>query len=109
MTASKLVLDRWTRREFNRRCSIPLKRDYLWQIETGVIRTFTLLEDGTVVNLGLRTINRAEINPSRNCRNSWHYQGYGHAIAQTIGERRRNSTLRSLFYSRARRTTFLAL
>jgi CRP-like cAMP-binding protein len=40
-------------RQFVRRSSIPLKRDCLWQIESGVVRTMTCLEDGNVATLGL--------------------------------------------------------
>jgi CRP-like cAMP-binding protein len=40
-------------RTFTRRSLLPLKRDCLWQIETGVVRTFTWLEDGNIVTLGL--------------------------------------------------------
>lgn len=39
--------------KFARRSQLPLGRDYLWQIETGVVRTLTSLEDGTIVTLGL--------------------------------------------------------
>ena len=39
--------------KFARRSLLPLGRDYLWQIETGVVRTLTWLEDGTTVTLGL--------------------------------------------------------
>ena len=38
---------------FARRSLLPLRRDVIWQIETGVVRTLTWLEDGTSVNLGL--------------------------------------------------------
>lgn len=38
---------------FARRSLLPLKYDALWKIETGVVRTLTLLEDGTLVTLGL--------------------------------------------------------
>lgn len=40
-------------RKFARRSQLPLKQDSLWQIETGVVRTLTCLEDGTTVTLGL--------------------------------------------------------
>lgn len=43
----------FTTRKFARRSELPLKQDYLWQIETGVVRTLTCLEDGTTVTLGL--------------------------------------------------------
>jgi len=38
---------------FARRSLLPLRQDSLWKIETGVVRTLTLLEDGTSVTLGL--------------------------------------------------------
>lgn len=41
------------RSKFPRRSVLPLGRDYLWQIETGVVRTSTWFEDGTIVTLGL--------------------------------------------------------
>lgn len=40
-------------RSFGRRSLLPLKANTLWKIETGVVRTITWLEDGTVVTLGL--------------------------------------------------------
>ena len=39
--------------QFARRSFLPMKRDHLWKLETGVVRTLTWLEDGTVVTLGL--------------------------------------------------------
>lgn len=41
------------RRTFARRALLPLGRDYLWQISTGVVRTLTVSEDGTSITLGL--------------------------------------------------------
>lgn len=41
------------RRRFTRRSLLPLGRDYLWQIETGIVRTLTFSEDGTPITLGL--------------------------------------------------------
>jgi CRP-like cAMP-binding protein len=38
---------------FTRRSLLPLKRDVLWKIKTGVVRTLTLLEDGTSITLGV--------------------------------------------------------
>lgn len=38
---------------FGRRSLLPLRRDSLWLLETGVVRTLTALEDGTSVILGL--------------------------------------------------------
>ena len=40
-------------RYFQRRDQLPTRRDHLWKIESGVVRTFTYLENGTVVTLGL--------------------------------------------------------
>lgn len=56
MTASSFLSPRSTyvkRRIFARRALIPLERDYLWQISTGVVRTLTYSEDGTAITLGL--------------------------------------------------------
>ncbi len=56
MTMSRLVSVRsldLKRSKFPRRSLLPLGRDYLWQIETGVVRTLTWFEDGTTVTLGL--------------------------------------------------------
>jgi CRP-like cAMP-binding protein len=56
MTASRLLptssID-FKRSHFARRSLLPASRDYLWQIETGVVRSLTVLEDGTSVTLGL--------------------------------------------------------
>ena len=38
---------------FERRSLLPLRRDSLWLLETGVVRTLTMLEDGTSIILGL--------------------------------------------------------
>ena len=38
---------------FDRRAIIPLKENILWQIEVGVVRTSTLLEDGELITFGL--------------------------------------------------------
>jgi CRP-like cAMP-binding protein len=40
-------------RTFKRRDFLPLSRTLLWQIETGVVRTLTCNEDGTVIPLGV--------------------------------------------------------
>jgi CRP-like cAMP-binding protein len=39
--------------QFSRREHLPNKQNALWQIETGVVRTMTWLEDATIVTLGL--------------------------------------------------------
>lgn len=38
---------------FTRRSALPQHASNLWKIETGVVRTFTYLEDGTSVTLGV--------------------------------------------------------
>ena len=38
---------------FDAHVNLPLKPDHLWRIESGVVRTHTWLEDGTVITLGL--------------------------------------------------------
>jgi CRP-like cAMP-binding protein len=38
---------------FKRRSLLPLRQDCLWKVETGAVRTFTWLEDGTILALGL--------------------------------------------------------
>lgn len=54
MSISKLaILPTQTQsRQFNRRDIIPLWPDILWKIETGVVRTVTWLEDGTLISMG---------------------------------------------------------
>ncbi|MFB2922179.1 MULTISPECIES: Crp/Fnr family transcriptional regulator [Aerosakkonema] len=42
-----------TQRKFARASLLPLGEDFLWQIETGVIRTMTWQEDGTCITFGL--------------------------------------------------------
>ena len=39
--------------KFVARSRIPARTDYLWQIQTGVVRTTTSLDDGTTVVLGI--------------------------------------------------------
>jgi len=39
--------------QFSRRVHLPNQKNALWQIETGVVRTMTWLEDATIVTLGL--------------------------------------------------------
>jgi len=46
-------LIQWKPRQFARRSRLPLQLNCLWQIESGVVRTFTWLENGTIVPLGL--------------------------------------------------------
>jgi CRP-like cAMP-binding protein len=41
------------RRQFSLRSPLPLNQDCLWQIEAGIVRSLTWLEDGTVIALGL--------------------------------------------------------
>ncbi|MBD1926087.1 Crp/Fnr family transcriptional regulator [Trichocoleus sp. FACHB-90] len=40
-------------RKFARRSLLPLEQDYLWKIESGVVRTLTWLEDDTPITLGV--------------------------------------------------------
>jgi CRP-like cAMP-binding protein len=42
-----------TEYKFNRRSLLPLRVNELWQIKSGVVRTFTWGEDGNVIHLGL--------------------------------------------------------
>ncbi|MEA5603756.1 Crp/Fnr family transcriptional regulator [Nostoc sp. UHCC 0252] len=42
-----------TKENFTRRSFLPEHQNSLWRIETGFVRTFTYLEDGTTVALGL--------------------------------------------------------
>lgn len=42
-----------SRQIFARRSHLPNRINSLWQIETGVVRTVTWLEDGTIITLGL--------------------------------------------------------
>jgi CRP-like cAMP-binding protein len=42
-----------SKRLFTRRSVLPNNQLFLWKIETGVVRTLTWLEDGTVVPLGI--------------------------------------------------------
>ncbi|MBD2435197.1 Crp/Fnr family transcriptional regulator [Nostoc sp. FACHB-110] len=42
-----------TKQHFTRRSFLPEHQNILWQIEKGFVRTFTYLEDGTTVALGL--------------------------------------------------------
>jgi CRP-like cAMP-binding protein len=41
------------RQNFSRRSLLPIKKNALWQIESGFVMTYTYLEDGTTVALGL--------------------------------------------------------
>lgn len=41
------------RSAFSRRSRLPLRRDYLWQIESGVVRTYTYRDNGTILTLGI--------------------------------------------------------
>ena len=56
MTAPRLLSANsvdFRRTLFSRRALLPSSQDYLWQIETGVVRTLSVLEEGTNVTLGL--------------------------------------------------------
>ena len=56
MTASRLLSANavdFKRTQFSRRALLPPSQDYLWQIEAGVVRTLSVIEEGTNVTLGL--------------------------------------------------------
>lgn len=56
MTASPFLLPsaaHLKRRTFSRRSLLPLEQNYLWRIETGVVRTLTWFDDGTPITFGL--------------------------------------------------------
>lgn len=56
MSTSLLQCDRTIKPKltnFNRRSFLPLRQDSVWLLQTGVVRTLTVLEDGTAVTLGL--------------------------------------------------------
>ncbi|MBD2418567.1 Crp/Fnr family transcriptional regulator [Anabaena cylindrica FACHB-243] len=42
-----------TQKHFNRRSLLPIQKNALWQIESGFVMTYTYLENGTTVALGL--------------------------------------------------------
>ncbi|MEG5137731.1 MULTISPECIES: Crp/Fnr family transcriptional regulator [unclassified Microcoleus] len=50
---STKTFDETSRHIFSRRSHLPNRINSLWQIETGVVRTVTWLEDGTIITLGL--------------------------------------------------------
>ncbi|BAZ32651.1 Crp/Fnr family transcriptional regulator [Cylindrospermum sp. NIES-4074] len=47
------TLNKNIRQSFTRRSFLPEQKNALWKIERGFVRTFTYLEDGTTVALGL--------------------------------------------------------
>jgi CRP-like cAMP-binding protein len=47
------TFDETSRHRFSRRTHLPNRSNALWRIETGVVRTVTWLEDGTIITLGL--------------------------------------------------------
>ena len=56
MTVSLLECDRIIELKltnFTRRSFLPLRQDAVWLLHSGVVRTLTVLEDGTAVTLGL--------------------------------------------------------
>jgi CRP-like cAMP-binding protein len=56
MTLSKLISTESSNRksiQFESRSPLPLRRDALWQIQSGAVRTFTWLEDGNLATLGI--------------------------------------------------------
>ncbi|EGK90727.1 Crp/Fnr family transcriptional regulator [Microcoleus vaginatus PCC 9802] len=50
---STKTFDETSRHIFSRRSHLPNRSNALWRIETGVVRTVTWLEDGTIITLGL--------------------------------------------------------
>ena len=50
---STTTFDETSRHIFSRRSHLPNRSNALWRIETGVVRTVTWLEDGTIITLGL--------------------------------------------------------
>ncbi len=50
---SQRALAQTETRSFKRRSTIPLRQISLWQIESGVVRMLTWLEDGSTITLGL--------------------------------------------------------
>jgi CRP-like cAMP-binding protein len=52
MANSTLIASKIEVRTFKRREHLPLRENFLWQIEAGAVRTYTLTEDGTVIALG---------------------------------------------------------
>lgn len=50
---STKTFDETSRHIFPRRSHLPNRNNALWRIETGVVRTVTWLEDGTIITLGL--------------------------------------------------------
>lgn len=50
---STKTFDETSRHIFPRRSHLPNRSNALWKIETGVVRTVTWLEDGTIITLGL--------------------------------------------------------
>src|SRR6476620_3208551 len=51
---STKTFDETSRHIFSRRSHLPNRSNALWRIESGVVRTVTWLEDGTIITLGLR-------------------------------------------------------
>lgn len=50
---STKTFDETSRHIFPRRSHLPNRSNALWRIDTGVVRTVTWLEDGTIITLGL--------------------------------------------------------
>ncbi|MEG4072622.1 Crp/Fnr family transcriptional regulator [Microcoleus sp. Pol14C2] len=50
---STKTFDETSRHIFSRRSHLPNRSNALWRIESGVVRTVTWLEDGTIITLGL--------------------------------------------------------
>jgi CRP-like cAMP-binding protein len=56
---------------FNRRKMLPLEANFLWQIETGFVRTLTSDEDGTLTTLGFWKIGDIVGLPLTDIRPYW--------------------------------------
>ena len=52
-SVSTKTFDETSRHIFSRRSHLANRSNALWRIETGVVRTVTWLEDGTIITLGL--------------------------------------------------------
>ncbi|MGI0484208.1 Crp/Fnr family transcriptional regulator [Pantanalinema rosaneae CENA516] len=52
MANPTLIAPKLEVRTFKRREHLPLRENFLWQIEAGAVRSYTLTEDGTVIALG---------------------------------------------------------
>jgi CRP-like cAMP-binding protein len=58
---------------FKRREHLPPSRNVLWLVEVGVVRTYTLTEDGTLIALGFWGLGDTvgQLNPSVIAASQW--------------------------------------